>query len=910
MMHPDKLELLLVAKLHRPLLPEDCVHRHVLLDSLREGEKRSLTLICAPAGYGKSSLAIDWLENSKRPSCWLSLDQSDADLILFLRYTITALQQQFPGICEGLLARINSANIPAVSSLITTFCNELESIGERFILALDDYHLVQDPDIHDFLNKLLEHPSRTLHLALITRRNPPLSLPHFRANHQINEIRMGELRFSAKECTEFLHKSTKKQLDESAVAQIYNSTEGWAVGLRLAALVLRHEVELSGQLNQFDGDLYEVQQYLMSEVLNAISAEERDWLCKTAILGQFTAELCEHLCLSNDCTQSHALTGKVFINNLHDSGLFCISLDHRRQWHRYHLQFQTLLREELEANYALAEIHALHLNAAKWLEEHGQIERALRHYLHSGDTALAREAVLSNRQEAFNKEEAYRVQHWLRILGDSATHDPELLLVRAWIAQKNTRYAELADILVTLEPALKSARNYPGVKLQRLRGECETLRSMLAYWNTDAEAAIAHADLALELLPRNDAARGFAVLIKIGSLQMLGEAKQATAFAQALLEQKEFRHGTIHGRLLQGLCYNYSFCGDTSALLRTCDALKKYGQQNQLPESLVCAAYFRGITSYQLNKLPEALSLLDPIVANKNLANYHIYSSSVCTVCYIHMAMGEDKKALELAESLVEGALNSGATGSIDMAQACLADLALHRKQSIEAIRWADTFDCEQLKATTRFIMPELVYLKIRICQGTPDARREVKTLLDLLQEFLERIHNVRFLAELLALRALALVKEGKQEEALVAMQCAVHQAQGGGYIRLFVDTGPELAPLLNQLQLDEQGLAYVGRILSALPAPSTGQSRDMATITPLHQAGATDVAASILSLREQEILLLLAQRLDNKEIGLRLFISPATVKRHAHNIYEKLGVHGRREAVAKATGLGLIPDS
>jgi LuxR family maltose regulon positive regulatory protein len=552
----------------------------------------------------------------------------------------------------------------------------------------------------------------------------------------------------------------------------------------------------------------------------------------------------------------------------------------------------------------------LHLEAAKWLEAHGEIERALRHYLHGSEPELAREAVLSNRQEAFSREEAYRVQHWLRIVGDVATHDPELLLVRAWIAQKNTRYAELSDILTTLDRKLKSARGYPRAELQRLRGEAETLHSMLAYWNTDAKAAVAHADLALELLPSTDAARGFTVLIRIGSLQMLGEAKQATAFAQTLLQQKEYRHGTIHARLLQGLCYNYSFCGDTSALLRTCDALKKYGQQNQLPESLEYADYFRGIISYQLNKLPEALALLAPIVANKNLANYHIYSSSVCTLCYIHMAMGEDQKAWELAESLVDSALNSGATGSIDMAQACLADLALQQKRPLEAIRWADTFDCEQLKATTRFIMPELVYLKIRICQDTPESRREVKALLDLLQKFLERIHNVRFLAELLALRALALVKEGKREEALAAIEHAVHQAQGGGYIRLFVDIGLELAPLLNQLPLDESGLAYVGRILAALPVRTTVPAKDMASVTPLHPIGITAAAANILSLREQEILLLLAQRLNNKEIGERLFISPATVKRHAHNIYEKLGVHGRREAVAKATGLGLIPSN
>jgi LuxR family maltose regulon positive regulatory protein len=270
--------------------------------------------------------------------------------------------------------------------------------------------------------------------------------------------------------------------------------------------------------------------------------------------------------------------------------------------------------------------------------------------------------------------------------------------------------------------------------------------------------------------------------------------------------------------------------------------------------------------------------------------------------------MGEDQKAWELAKSLVERAVNSGATGTIDMAQACLADLALHTKRPLEAIRWADTFDYEHLKATTRFIMPELVYLKIRIFQNTPESRREVKSLLNLLQAFLERIHNVRFLAELLALRALSLVSEGKQEEALGAIEQAVHQAQEGGYIRIFADIGPKLAPLLNQLQLDEEGLTYVGRILSALPSPTTSPAKGSASVTPLHPISITDAAASILSIREQEILLLLAQRLNNKEIGEKLFISPATVKRHAHNIYEKLGVHGRREAVAKATGLGLIP--
>lgn len=905
---PDALQPLLGAKLHRPLLPEDCVHRHALLGRLVEGDKRSLTLICAPAGYGKSCLAIDWLENSEHPSCWLSMDQSDGDLRTFIRYTINALQQQIPDICNDLLNRISTSSLPLVSSLSRAFSNELENIEDRFILALDDYHLVQGPDIHEFVNHLLELPSRGLHLAIITRHSPPLSLSRLRASHQINEIRMGDLRFNERDSAYFLDKSSGRKLDAAQAAQIHHSTEGWAVGLRLAALALHHQIDLTDQLNHLDGDFYEIQQYLLNEVLSALSTQDRDWLRKTAILDKFTAELCEYLCIAVKGQSRHAMDGEAFIKKLHDGGLFCIALDHRREWHRYHHQFQHLLREQLESHYELAEIQALHVKAAGWLEQHGQIEHALRHYLLGGDKELARDAILNNRQQAFSSEEAYRVQHWLGIVGDIAAYDPELLLVRAWIAQKNTRYAELIEILEQLETILESARNYPEAEHARMRGESETLRSMLAYWHTNAEAAVAHADTALELLPDQDAARGFAILLKIGALQMLGDTKQATTFAHALLAQKEYRQGTIHGRLLQGLCYNYSFDGDTPALLRTCVALEKHGRQNQLPESLEYASYFRAITNYQLNNLPEALSLLEPIVANRNLANYHVYTSSVCTMCYTHMAMGDHTKAIELGESLAESALISGATGSIDMAQACLADLALRRNRLTEAISWADTFDCLAPKATTRVIMPEIAYVKVRIAENTTGSQQEVAVLLESLQKFLERIHNVRFLTELLALRALELLKQEKRTEALSTIENAVRQAQPGGYIRLFVDLGPELVPLLSQLQLDEQGLEYIGRILAAYPASSAGQSQDKATVTPLRNAGITDTAAGILSIREQEILMLLAQRLNNKEISEKLFISPATVKRHAHNIYEKLGVHSRREAVAKATGLGFIP--
>jgi LuxR family maltose regulon positive regulatory protein len=902
---PKKLKSLLDARLHRPLLPEDCVHRHTLLGRLSTGEKRSLSLICAPAGYGKSSLAIDWLANSGLPSCWLSLNQSDDDLRLFLRYMIGALQQQFPGILSTLLTNLSANEVPPLPDLVTAFCNELERSEQRFILALDDYHLVQDLAIHEFLNKLLEHPLRSLHLALITRRNPPLSLARLRANDQISELRMNELRFTEEESAEFLGKSTKTPLDTRTIAQIHSGTEGWAVGLRLAILALHYEVDLSTQLYRFDGNLYEVQQYLMSEVLNAISAQEQEWLCKTAILDQFTAELCEHICGGNNPSPAHTLTGKAFIDKLHDNGLFCIPLDHRRQWHRYHHQFQSLLRERLEANYAPRDIKALHLKAAQWLQENGNIEQALRHYQRGGDQQLARETLLKHRQEAFNREEAYRVQNWLRIVGDIASTDPELLLVRAWIAQRMTRYGEVADTLTQLETALESAGKMPDNKLKRLRGESEALRSVLAYWNTDAKAAVAHAEHALDLLPAADAAaRGFVVLIKVGALQMLGRTADATAFAHALMEQREYRQGTVHGRLLQGLCYAYSFTADIPALLRTCVALDKYGEQNQLPESLEYAAYFRGITYYQRNELHDALSVIEPIVSSRNYTNYHIYTSSVCTLAYIHMALGEEQKALLLAESLVETTLNSGASGSTDMAQACLADLALRRGRSNEAIPWADTFEYAEPKATTRVIMPELVCLKTRIHQDTPDAHREVEALLDSLQQFLDKIHNTRFGAELQAIRGLALLQQDKPEEALLAIHKAVQLAQAGGYIRLFVDLGPRLIPLLNQLRLDEIGLEYVGRILSAFSAEL---ARHSGTAIAVPGTGVADAAGEVLSAREQEILQMLAQRLNNKEIGAKLFISPATVKRHAHNIYEKLGVHGRREAVAKGMGLGLL---
>ena len=366
---------------HRPPAPRDYLHRPRLLEYLDQHRKQPLTLVSAPAGYGKSTLVSCWLDSCDSPSAWLSLDENDNDLRQFLSYFIAAVETIFPNAVSATNTLVDAPTLPPISTLVGSLANELDTIETDFILVLDDNHYLVEKSIHHFLNDLLRHPPRPMHLVLIGRRDPMLNIATLRARSQLAEIRIQDLRFTAGETATYLQQISKKQIDEDLAAAWSEKAEGWVTGLRLAALSFQHRADFKTKLPELQGSTQYVTEYLFNEILSHQPPGIQDCLLKSSILDRFCAPLCDAI-FSADVEPGNAQNGaRQFIALLKNENLFLISLDAEDQWFRYHHLFKDLLNRQLRRHYPPNDIKMLHSQASEWFESKGLFTESIKHAL-------------------------------------------------------------------------------------------------------------------------------------------------------------------------------------------------------------------------------------------------------------------------------------------------------------------------------------------------------------------------------------------------------------------------------------------------------------------------------------------------------------------------------------------------
>ncbi|MGD9114847.1 MAG: hypothetical protein PVI77_20975, partial [Desulfobacterales bacterium] len=334
----DETEIgtILRTKFHRPPSPRDYAHRPRLSEYLDQRQERPLTLVSAPAGYGKSTLVSCWLDRCDSPNAWISLDENDNDLRQFLSYFVAAIKTIFPNAVSATSTLVDAPNLPPLSTLVGILANELDMIEQDFILVLDDIHTIQEKSVYHLLNDLLRHPPRPMHMVLVGRRDPLLNIAALRARSQLAEVRLQDLRFTAGETAAYLKQILNRQIDEDLATAWSEKTEGWVTGLRLAALSIQHRGDFKNLLPELKGSTQYVMEYLFNEVLSHQPPDLRDFLLKTSILGRFCAPLYDAMNgtgIAPGVTQNDAWQ---FINQLKKENLFLISLDAEGQWFRYH----------------------------------------------------------------------------------------------------------------------------------------------------------------------------------------------------------------------------------------------------------------------------------------------------------------------------------------------------------------------------------------------------------------------------------------------------------------------------------------------------------------------------------------------------------------------------------------------
>ena len=874
---------LLHTKLSRPAPAEAVVPRLRAWELLERGARGPLTLVSAPAGYGKTSLVAGWLEIQEQPAGWLSLDAADADLRRFLRHLVAALRTAVPDACPQTLALLDSA-APA-SDPAVCLANELAAIDEDFVLVLDDFHLVGGSEVPDLVTALLRHPPASMHVVVVARGDPSLPLAALRARGHLTEIRREALRFDEAETLSLFEQLAGVRLDAASLSHLERELEGWVVGLRLACLALRSQQDASAFVSRLRGGLPAIQDYLIEEVLAGLSGIARERLLFLSILDRFCAPLCEALWETSD-------EGQDILERIEKDGLFLVPLDAERHWYRYHHVFQDLLRRELHRQLDPEAIAALHARAGRWLAQAGLIEEALHHALEAGDSAFAAHVVTSHRHILMNREEWHRLLAWCETLPPEVVEgDAALCLAQAWALHFVMRLGEARRVLARGEHLISERDD------AALRAEAHALRAIESFTAGNARQTKRHAECALEGLSDSAAClRGYTCATLAWAHQADGDALLGVEKLSRDLETHRFLGVAYHARVLLGSCMLHFREGDIRSVLPAANRLLELGLEHRLPESTVYGRAFLGWSHLLRDELDAAREHLEAAVRDRHVARRRWFSNCAYALSLCLRAQAHANAAREVAELVVRFALDTETGDMLVEARAFEAELALREGRMAEARGRLAALRRVAIQQFPYFYVPRLTLAKIRLAEGTPDGRVEAVTLLGELRNEFDASFDKRHLVDVLAVEALARDAGAQRAEALASVQRALELGEPGGAVLPFADLGAPMASLLARLPGAISGTDYVCRIRGAIDraAPSVGAEGD-------------GVLVERLSGREQDVLRLLALRLRDKEIAERLCIAPGTVKSHVKRLYRKLDVADRRHAVTRAREIGLL---
>ncbi len=898
---------LLATKLYAPPVRADAVARPGLLARLEAGLRQRLTLVAAPAGFGKTSVVAAWAARTTAPVAWLSLDEEDRAPLRFLAYVIAALRRIEPGLGEGALRALRAAQPPAPIAAATTLANELAAGSSPIVLVLDDYHLVDVEGIAELTSVLVEHAPPRLHLMLTTRVEPNLPIARMRARGQVHELRAEDLRFDATEATAFLAGSMGLTLTPEDVHELEARTEGWAAGLQLAALALRGRDDAAAFARSFTGDHRYVLDYLTQEVMRRQPAPLRAFLATVSVLDRLCGPLCDALTGEDD--------GDSLLAELERANLFLVPLDDERRWYRFHALFAEALRTEARRT-AADDLPELHRRASAWFAARGSAGEAIDHAHAAGDVDGAARLL----ETAWRPmDRAYQTPTWhawaLRLPEASLRARPVVALGMAWARlgvgdlAGATRW--LGDVERWLESRSSEDAGTANAALARdviddlafrsLPSRVAAAHAYVAQATGEAAQGEAHARRALELAPADDPG--------VGALPagLLGLAYWARGDLDAALAT--LRTGMAGFRALGDVAAATSFTfgiGDVlmaQGRLREArrafeDALRVAEDDPRLP----------GVAELHVGLADVLVASGDPLGAAEHLGAADALGDGAVLPgdagrlaaerARVALALGDAEAAharLDEAERLRV----AGPVPDVRPTAAIRARVWLAQGRWSEARSWADALG-DALERAPGYVdeYAHLTAARVGLAtfriEGKQVALERTDALLLRVAHAAAAHGRTSALVEAQVLRALVAQAAGDLEAATRSLTTALHHAEPEGRRAVFVDEGPAMARLL-QIAL-QQGAprAFVRQLLEDLRADGERPRVRRDFVEPLSD-------------RERDVLRLLRGSLTGPQVARELGMSVHTLRSHTKSVYAKLDVHGRREAVARATELELI---
>jgi LuxR family maltose regulon positive regulatory protein len=915
------LENLFATKLHIPRSRRDLVPRPRLMDRLDNSLRGKLTIVSAPAGYGKTTALTSWIDHSQIQTAWLSIDEADNELDRFLFYIIAALQRVFEGIGIDVQAALSESQTAPIETLLTRLVNEVDAVmGEeggrsQFVLVLDDYHLITTQPVHDALNFLLAHLPSAVHLVVAGRSDPPMPISRLRVQGEVFEIRTPDLRFTKNEVAAFLNDLMGLNLMSGDIAALETRTEGWIASLQLAALSMQGRGDIETFVAEFSGSHRYVIDYLIDEVMSRQPEDLQAFLTQTSIFDRFSAPLCD---AALEITTSRQILGK-----LEGANLFLIPLDDERHWYRYHHLFANFLGQRLlEAD--PEHIPELHRRASQWYEAQGLVDEAIQHALAAGDLERATCLVDQIAADLIVRREPYQLLKLVDSLPSDLIQDYPMLCI--WYAWALLFHGQLEAV----EPVLQIAEANQGELPEApIPGYATTVRAYLANQMGELREALTFSDEALRQM--SDATpdritlifRGAAIIWLGVNHRHLGNLDKANRyFEEAFTINNEARN-------YYGALASLEQSADLAIIrgqLHAAEGIYRRGlqmaqtmsnQQGRGRGTLLAKSGLHqglGIVLYQWNNLAGSAPQIQRAVELDELGEAWGRLHSYRMLAYLKQAEGDYDEAYNL--------LGKAST--------------IEENLDVRQINIATEPNWEQLRILLSRVRPEWAYLlkdianRIEMLITRPDdevdfsspegylreseysdlsraliALDRAEEALPLLERLLEAAQSMGRCGDeirYLILRAMAFQALEDKDSALNSLSQALTLAKPEGYVRIFVDEGEPMATLLALAVSQEIEPDYASELLSAFPEQVQQAVKFDVDLTTISQP-----LVEPLSEREIEVLRLMAVGFKYNEIAGKLVISVNTVRHHTRNIYGKLEVNNRAQAVARAQDLDLL---
>jgi len=881
-------EPLLQTKLYVPPTRPIIVLRPRLIEKLNGGIHCKLTLISAPAGYGKTTLVSEWTASCGKPVAWLSLDERDNDPARFLIYFVSALRTIKADIGDGVLRSLQSPQPPPTESILTVLLNEITTIPENFVIVLDDYHVIDSKPVALALTFLIEHLPPQIHLVIATREDPLLPLARLRARGQLIELRAADLRFTPAETTDFLNRVVGLNLSSEHINALETRIEGWIAGFQLAALAmhtLQGKQDTANFIQSFTGSHHFVLDYLIEEVLQQRSENVQTFLLRTSILERMCGPLCEAV------LGFPSATGQQTLEYLERANLFIVPLDIEKRWYRYHHLFAELLRQRLhlsditfkEEGESLAELHR---RASQWFEDNGLELEAFQHAIAAKDIERAERLIQGKGMPLYFRGGAVPILKWLESLPTTVLDArPSLWVTSASATLTIGLVAGVEQKAQAAEAALQFAEQNDITR--DLIGRIASVRATLAVTQHQVETIITQSRRALEYLHPNNLPERAGIIWKLAyAYQLQGNRTAARlAYTEALSTCEAIGRTVIAMMAAIGLGNIQEAENQVVIAAETYQLALKLGGDPPPPPA--CDAHL-GLARifYQWNDLDTAQKHAEKSIP---LAQ-QIVNTDRTVLCELFLAR------LMIAKGNVAGA-------AVLLAQAyqtAVQQNFVHRILDLAAQRVIVLIYQGNLEAAALLSQKHQLPLsqaRVYLAQGETS---EALSVLEPLRQQMEEKGWVDEQLKVMVLQAVALHAKGKKDKAVQMLGEALAMAEPGGFIRIFVDEGNPMAQLL--LETATRGIMpdYIGKILAAFETQK--QNREIKPDQPINQT-----LIEPLSQRELEILQLLAKGLSNRKIGAQLFLALDTVKGHNRNIFYKLEVQTRTEAVVRAYELGLL---